>query len=324
LRYAKPLEMILRSVATLLHNTAMRINRRIARPVLGQFFDTRSYDNIRKAFRADTATLSDLTVDADDARAAGILDRHGIVILRNAIDPALADAARHEADAMAARLASAIAVPDNHGVVDGIIWQVGGALFRRHVNIDAQERPVANLRTRERGVMNGGVIDIFAIDKAARENGWQALERCSALLQSGAIAGTIAAVSPARPARINMLRSDSVTVTRGLHVDNLARSYKAFLYLDDVRMQDGPYAYVPGTHRRMDLLRREARLNSLCGRTDTEALSFTGLELPLPVTKGTVIVSCQSGVHRGMPQETGASRTVLIASYWPGGRVKQP
>ena len=98
--------MILRSVATLLHNTAMRINRRIARPVLGQFFDTRSYDNIRKAFRADTATLSDLTVDADDARAAGILDRHGIVILRNAIDPALADAARHEADAMAARLAS--------------------------------------------------------------------------------------------------------------------------------------------------------------------------------------------------------------------------
>jgi hypothetical protein len=172
--------------------------------------------------------------------------------------------------------------------------------------------------------MNGGVIDIFAIDKAARENGWQALERCSALLQSGAIAGTIAAVSPARPARINMLRSDSVTVTRGLHVDNLARSYKAFLYLDDVRMQDGPYAYVPGTHRRMDLLRREARLNSLCGRTDTDALSFTGLELPLPVTKGTVIVSCQSGVHRGMPQETGASRTVLIASYWPGGRVKQP
>jgi hypothetical protein len=296
----------------------MRINRRITRPVLGRFFDAPNYDSIRGAFRPDAVTIADLAIDAGDTRAAAVLDRYGIVVLRDFIDPALADAARFEADTLAARLQTALSVPDSHGVVDGIIWQVGGVLFRKHADIDAQARPVANIRTRERGAMNGGVIDIFAIDKAAQENNWQALQFCSGLLQSDVIVRTIAAVSPARLKRINMLRSDSVTVTRGLHVDNLSRTYKAFLYLGDVRASDdGPYAYVPGTHHRLDLLRREARLNSLSGRADTDALTFNGLEIALPVTKGTVIISCQSGVHRGIPQRPGASRSVLIASYWP-------
>ena len=105
-------------------------------------------------------------------------------------------------------------------------------------------------------------------------------------------------------------------MTRGLHVDNLHRYYKAFLYLSDVRTAgDGPYAYVPGTHRRPDLLRREARLNSLIGRHEADSFAFEGMEIPILAPKGSIILSCQSGVHRGLPQTWGASRTVLVGNY---------
>lgn len=105
-------------------------------------------------------------------------------------------------------------------------------------------------------------------------------------------------------------------MTRGLHVDNLHDYYKVFLNLSDVRdLGDGPYAYVPGSHRRHDLLRREARLNSFAGRAENDSFAFAGYEIPILAEKGTAIVSCQSGVHRGMPQRMGASRTVLVGNY---------
>jgi hypothetical protein len=180
----------------------------------------------------------------------------------------------------------------------------------------AQGRPLANLRSRERGTINGGLIDFFYLDQAARENGWNALSACCGVLRGPPLAQIIAAVSPATPRQINMLRNDSITVTRGLHIDNLNGSYKAFLYLSDVRgKKDGPYAYVPGSHRRSDLLKREARLNSLKGRPETNSYAFEGREISFPVERGAVIISCQSGVHRGMPQQQGASRTVLVGNY---------
>ena len=132
---------------------------------------------------------------------------------------------------------------------------------------------------------------------------------------SDCTAALVATVSDARPAQINLLHNSSVTNTRGLHVDNLDGNYKAFLYLGDVRAEDGPYAYVPGSHRRTDLLRREARLNSLLGHSETDSHAFEDLALSFPVPKGTLIVSCQSGVHRGLPQMPGASRNVLVANF---------
>ncbi len=301
----------------LFHQTAVRFNRRIARPILGRFLDANGYARIGAGFRPINVTAADLTAQAGDTgKAADILNRHGIVVLRDFIDPGLADAARHEADALAARLEAALAAPEDHGTVDGIVWQVDGALLRKHAAIEAQGRPWANIRSREPGAVNRGVIDFFFIDRSARENGWRALEACCDALQSPAAGEVIGRLSPARFRRANMLRSDSVTVTRGLHVDNLESSYKVFLYLSDVQgPDDGPYAYVPGSHRRLDLLRREARLNGLLGRMETDSYAFAGHEVALTARRGDAIISCQTGVHRGLPQRAGASRTVLVGNY---------
>jgi hypothetical protein len=305
----------------LAHRTAIRLNRRIIRPVLGRFLDGGSYDAIRAGFHPTNVTAGQLTLDATVvtpgmlAQAAAILDWHGVVVLRNFAEATLMDAARREADGLMAPLNEALAGTGNCGRAGNISWQVGGARFKGHRAILAQGRPLANLRSRDRGTVNGGVIDLFFLDKAARENGWRALGTCCLSLQAGPVADIVAAVSSATPRQVNMLRNESVTATRGLHIDNLKGSYKAFLYLGDVGMADGPYAYVPGSHDRRDLLRREARLNSLKGRPETDSYAFAGLEVPLPAQKGTLIRSCQSGVHRGLPQRAGASRTVLVGNY---------
>jgi len=290
--------------------------------LLGRFLAESSYAPISEAFAPVNVTIADLSLDAswltakDLDRAAAILDWHGVVVLNGLIDPALSDAARHEADALVARVEQAVASPFDHGQTGNILWQVGGALFSGHKAILAQGRPLANLRSRERGTTNGGLIDFFFLDRAAHENRWNALNACCGVLKGPPLAQIIAAVSPAKPQQVNMLRNDSVTATRGLHIDNLDGSYKAFLYLSDVcGPEDGPYAYVPGSHHRPDLLKREARLNSLNGRPETDSYAFEGREINFPVKRGTVIISCQSGVHRGMPQQEGASRTVLVGNY---------
>lgn len=289
--------------------------------MLGRFLAEPSYGPIRNAFHPANVTAEELSVDAgwltsrDMDCAAAILDWHGVVVLRNFVSPALVDAAHCEAEALTACIEKAIAAPQAHGQTGNIFWQVDGARFRSHNAILAHGRPLANL-SKKNGTPVGGVIDLFFLDLLARERGWDALAACCDSLKDGAIAQIVAAVSPARPRQVNMLRNDSVTATRGLHVDNLRGNYKAVLYLSDVRgMGDGPYAYVPGSQRRRDLLRREARLNSLNGRSETDSYAFQGHEIAFPVPKGSVIISCQSGVHRGMPQRFGASHTILVGNY---------
>jgi len=281
---------------------------------LGRFIDETAYGTIRQAFEPSSITATDLTLDAFDIPAAsGVLQHHGIVVMQNFIEPALADDARHEAEAMATRIGEAADGLAPHGEIEGIPWQVGSTLFHGHTAILKHGQPIANMRSRDRATPNGGVIDFFFVAEAARAKGWQALDSCCAAMHK--IAPLVRAVSDARPAQTNLLHNSSVTNTRGLHVDNLHGSYKAFLYLSDVRPEDGPYAYVPGSHRRADLLRREARLNSLLGCAETDSHAFDGLALSFPVPKGALIVSCQSGVHRGLPQKPGASRSVLVANF---------
>jgi hypothetical protein len=282
----------------------------------------RSYESIGRAFHPANVTIEDLSLAGADLvaesmdRATAILDRHGVVVLRDFLPCAQTETAYREAELMIARLQEAFTAAQDYGRAANILWQVGGARFSSHKAILAHGHPLANIRSRERGTVNGGIIDLFFLDKAAKENGWTALLSCCACLQCGLIPRIVAAVSRARPKQVNLLRNDSVTATRGLHVDNLDGSYKAFLYLSDVRgLADGPFAYVPGSHRRPDLIRREAQLNSLKGRAENDSHAFYGREIVFPVQKGSVIVSCQSGVHRGMPQQPGASRTVLVGNY---------
>jgi hypothetical protein len=297
---------------------AVRLCRAVGRPLFGNRIGEAPYEAIGRDLSPTATSPCEVTCrdPRDTVTAAALLKRHGIVVLPGLVDAALAAQARREIDIFIARLRHALDEPADCGVVEDIFWQVGGVRFPSYRALAAHDRPVVNLTGRRGSAPNAGIIDIFRVDQAARRHGWRMLSACCAELAAPSVAGLVAAVSSRRPDQFHLLRNDSITHTRRLHWDNLDGYYKAFLYLSPVtRPDDGAYAYVPGSHRRLDLIRREARLNSLTGRREQDSFSFAGREIAILGDAGTVIVSCQDGVHRGLPQRPGATRSMLVCNY---------
>ena len=103
--------------------------------------------------------------------------------------------------------------------------------------------------------------------------------------------------------------------TRSYHVDAFNKEFKSFIYLDDVDGGNGPFAYIPGTHRdRIRLMRK-----IISGSGDHAPTGFPAEELGRLVDKevqisgsaGTLILADVRGLHRGTPQSE-RSRSVLV------------
>lgn len=103
--------------------------------------------------------------------------------------------------------------------------------------------------------------------------------------------------------------------TRYYHVDAFEREFKSFLYLDDVDDGNGPFAYLPGTHRK-----HYTRIKKhVVGNREGSPTSFypedigMGLESETRITgtAGTLILANVRGLHRGTPQAD-RSRSVLV------------
>ena len=113
------------------------------------------------------------------------------------------------------------------------------------------------------------------------------------------------------PKNLNLYVNNSITKTRGFHVDSYYRSIKGFIYLTDVNcLGDGPYCFVKGTQVENSL----EKLNKIIG--DKEAPIIDPLKIvPVLGKKGTLILSDQSGVHRGFPQSKGSLRELFVMRY---------
>lgn len=107
--------------------------------------------------------------------------------------------------------------------------------------------------------------------------------------------------------------------TRGYHIDNIQPvTYKAFLYLTDVNeLSYGPYAYIKKSHRFCWHIYANLIRNLLLpgySLTDMKLYNKSNVE-HCTASKGTLILSSQTGIHRGLPQETGKTRIALIFNY---------
>ncbi|HEX7822398.1 MAG TPA: phytanoyl-CoA dioxygenase family protein [Sphingobium sp.] len=115
------------------------------------------------------------------------------------------------------------------------------------------------------------------------------------------------------------------------HADTFHSSMKAWLFLTDVALEDGPFSYVPGTHRLTperleweharalrapgDLDPLSARGSFRAGAEDLEALGV-GDPTPFPVPANTLVVADTYGFHaRGT-----ASRPSVRVELWAYSR----
>lgn len=173
-------------------------------------------------------------------------------------------------------------------------------------SMEASDIAVVSLRDGR----DNGMIDIFHADRLFALG--QKVR--NAILNSGVL-DAIARCTGTQifPSNLNFYLNESVTRTRGFHVDSYGgKQFKVFMYLTDVQSLDcGPYCYAPTSHALDGFESINRRCSVALGLKATD-ITLLPATLPIPVLgpRGTIIASNQSGAHRGYPQARGARRAI--------------
>lgn len=159
-----------------------------------------------------------------------------------------------------------------------------------------------------------GMVDVFNVNKSKY---YQDLEIVELINNKKELSQLISGLQKGLSvSNINIYHNKNILKTRGFHLDDYSNTLKAFIYLTDVDDLDhGPYCYVSETHN--DNLFRKA--NSFISQkapknTETPFVPFQNI-IPILGKKGTLVISDQTGFHRGIPQKQGFERNVLVVRY---------
>ena len=111
-----------------------------------------------------------------------------------------------------------------------------------------------------------------------------------------------------------------VTTARGFHSDSYGVfHYKAFVYLTDVPdLSYGPYTYIKKSHIATNYRLFNQIKNKILNNERTDITIYDkNLVMPMLAKKGTLIISDQTGFHRGWPQEENKFRAILTMNFAP-------
>jgi hypothetical protein len=262
--------------------------------------------------------LSDLCVDYSDVtheQIAEIIRRYGVVCILNMIAPEELLFLAHSIENLCQHIMQRSKETNRKsGSIRNGVWQKEPVLASNMQAFCDYPKPIINIRGNTG--LDTGMFDIFHIDNM---NGFDTPEfkQCLALFGNPLIKAAIANNSSYRFSTQQVYRNLSVTDTRGFHIDNLVHTFKSFLYLTDVNsLQDGPYSYIPGSHKLPYIHRLELRLTEKMGANARDIWSskyLTPVNFTAPM--GSLILSDQTGIHRGLPQVDGALRIALVGNY---------
>lgn len=160
-----------------------------------------------------------------------------------------------------------------------------------------------------------GMIDFVNADEIVKElSEFRYNERITQILSEAANQTMLSA-------SLHVYINKNVTNTRVFHIDTFyPRQYKAFIYLTDVNSRDdGPYTYIKKSQAAPVSKFISVCYNLLKGYPVTDSrIKFIGNPTYLLGKKGTLILSCQNGMHRGWPQSEGAYRMAMVNYFYPG------
>ena len=164
----------------------------------------------------------------------------------------------------------------------------------------------------KRGGREKGFYDIFHIDHTIQE--------LKDFKYDGEIMEIInaAGLYDYQPEATNIYWKESVSQTRGFHHDTYSEKFKSFVYLTDVKSKaDGPYTYVKGSHEPSVLKQKGTSLvNKLKRKKVTDAVFYDEENIKYCTgPKGTLIISNQTGIHKGCPQEEGYERMLATTHF---------
>lgn len=281
-----------------------------------------TFESHLSSLRAEITPLpTQAWVDANDpAGAARQLVRDGFVVIRNFIERsvALTEAGRIAVDLN--RYLPQIREFTTQEYPEVLI-HCRAERFGHYREIAASPKPVFNIRNSwGEDAPDAGLVDLFHPGKVFTN--LQPLVDTLATGYSATVLSHVHKVAggpPYTPRHSNLYINMGVTGTRGFHFDSHTPHVKAFLYLTDVlRMEDGPYCYVPGSHRENLIKTLNRRYNTLVGHRPTDMFltdPADGVAFIAPA--GTLILTVQTGIHRGYPQGENGWRLALIQVFSP-------
>lgn len=259
--------------------------------------------------RSRIDSVSVPTISGDPERAAGILDREGIVIVPDFIGAAEMDEAASALERLAVRCKEFLQSNETSFEDDQLVMQKGSTRVIGYKNMANHEKPVVQVRTGQ----DQGMVDIFNIDRLLGSAGHSIRQAFCRQDVRDLISGSRTSVSAGN---MNAYMNNGVTATRGFHVDTYKERIKAFIYASDVlNLDDGPYVFVKGSHKCKPIQDVNRKLSGeLPNPTEAPVLPFDSV-VPALAGKGALIISDQSGIHRGHPQAEGATRRLFVMSY---------
>ena len=248
-------------------------------------------------------------------KAAWILRRQGVLVVRQSVTPQALEAINAELNQLLLQLDAG---QTKQLASNAILNLPNKRRIKGYENFVDAEQAVINHRVKRpdgRSGSDAGMVDIFHPERLSEAMA-NAVTSC---LHERLISRLLLAAAwlPMRVKCRNLYVNRGVQDTRGYHCDGRSQKFKSFVFLTDVRdLSDGPYCYVPATHRDRRPWKRSRQFNAAHGLNRHEYSQLQGLDaLPLLAKAGDMVISSQRGAHRGHPQHPDAGRAVLVNMY---------
>lgn len=278
------------------------------------------YKQNRNNLQLERQEIENITISAKDGldidKATALIEKQGIAIITDLFDEDLIQQVESELGGFIREFDENKA-GETFGEYKEVEWQYFGHKYDKS---EIAHIPIVNIRNKDKGKSDGGMIDVYNVDKIAEKKDLSSSLQLFEKIKGGDLNALTQNLMKGYKSRFNLYFNDSILNTRGAHRDDYQTTYKVFIYLTDVLDESfGPYAFVPGSHKVHDYLNREIALNNFFGKGFGDISSMPDeLFIKCIAKKGTVIISDQSGVHRGVPQAEGKVRIALVNSFLKG------
>ena len=240
-------------------------------------------------------------------KAVNRLDKDGIFIIPNFINELESETLSTEIESVVElykqKLSDKINYEDETAL---ILTKPDKIKFKNYNDYANYPKPILNVRTGA----DYGMLDIFNIDNLLRDK----LSSLFNKIREDFFLNEFLKSLPKslEMKNINSYVNSGITKTRGFHVDSYKNQIKFFIYLTDVtELNQGPYTYVRGSHIDNPYRSVNSQLSKgLKFKTETPIVNMKDI-YPILAKKGTLVISDQSGFHRGYPQSVNGFRRTL-------------
>lgn len=236
--------------------------------------------------------------------AQRILEKNGIVIVPEFL---CADVVEQCADVISSLTNDVSAfVKSDVRIKEGdrFLFQKGKEKLSSYGELSSYPKTVVQIREGQ----DQGMVDVFNVDLAFPE-----LANLRFSYESDFVRSILSDDKKVSFRNLNLYINSNINKTRGFHADSFGSQLKAFVYLTDcLSLDDGPYTYVKESHVDGPYRRLNQDLcANLSNKTETPLLDREKI-VPVLGKKGTLVISDQSGFHRGFPQSPGHKRVISV------------